>query len=67
TWIPFHPSPDNYQIPGNSRGWNLRSAHLTQFLSGTLLKDIFSKASLEKTKLSACGVIYQKQISRIIW
>jgi len=46
TWIPFHPSPDNYQIPGNSRGWNLRSAHLTQFLSGTLLKDIFSKASL---------------------
>ncbi|MGE5399410.1 MAG: T9SS type A sorting domain-containing protein [Ignavibacteriales bacterium] len=27
-WEPYHPSPDNYQIPGNSSGWNTRSKHI---------------------------------------
>ncbi len=27
--IPFHPSPTDYQIPGNCKGWNLRSQYMS--------------------------------------
>jgi hypothetical protein len=25
TWIPWHPSPSDYRVPGPGKGWNLRS------------------------------------------
>lgn len=30
TFIPFHPSLSDYQVPGNARGWNLRSCYITE-------------------------------------
>lgn len=29
TFIPFHPSPDDYQVPGSCRGWNVRSRYMS--------------------------------------
>ncbi len=28
TWVPYHPDPNDYQVPGPGRGWNLRSLSL---------------------------------------
>ena len=44
-WIPYHPAVDNYQIPGNGPGWNLRSAHLNNFKWSNLMNDIFQQAN----------------------
>ncbi len=27
-WIPYHPDPNDYQVPGPGKGWNLRSMSL---------------------------------------
>ncbi|MDZ7332843.1 MAG: T9SS type A sorting domain-containing protein [candidate division KSB1 bacterium] len=43
-WIPFHPSPENYQRPGSCRGWNVRSAHLSTTRSRGYLHEIFKQA-----------------------
>ncbi len=45
TFIPYNPSPENYQLPGNSKGWNVRSIHLNNIKNNnTLLNSIFTKA-----------------------
>ncbi len=44
-WIPFNPSPENYQIPGVSRGWNLRSKHLRGILNGSIIETLFKEAN----------------------
>jgi len=45
TFIPFNPSPQNYQLPGSSKGWNVRSIHLNSIKNNTtLLNSIFTKA-----------------------
>ncbi|MGE5399654.1 MAG: T9SS type A sorting domain-containing protein, partial [Ignavibacteriales bacterium] len=44
TWVPYHPSPENYQLPGNSNGWNVRSKHIGS-ISQTELDSIFARAS----------------------
>jgi hypothetical protein len=43
-WVPFHPSYDNYQLPGSLRGWNLRSTHIGGVDSAAMVA-IFAKAN----------------------
>jgi hypothetical protein len=43
-FIPFNPSPDNYQLQGNSKSWNVRSKYMGS-VSQQLVNDIFFKAS----------------------
>ena len=43
-WLPFHPSPDDYQVAGNCRGWNLRSAYMATVTRATL-EQAFVRAS----------------------
>jgi len=42
-FVPFHPSYDNYQHPGNLRGWNLRSKHIGA-VDSALMNSLFRKA-----------------------
>lgn len=51
-FIPFHPSPGNYQIPGNSKGWNVRSKYMGN-VTQQMMNDIFLKAS-QGTDQLAC-------------
>ncbi len=44
-WVPFRPSWENYQIPGDGRGWNVRSAHLSTTRYRDYLHDIFKQAN----------------------
>ncbi len=44
-FVPFHPTPENYQIPGNGPGWNVRSAHFSTARNRHLLDSIFVAAS----------------------
>ncbi len=44
-FVPYHPSADNYQIPGNTAGWNLRSAHLNSVRYKNLMDTVFSAAA----------------------
>jgi hypothetical protein len=43
-FIPFNPSPTNYQVPGQSPGWNVRSVKM-QNVTQTLMNDIFAAAA----------------------
>ncbi|MFC1683566.1 hypothetical protein ACFL0G_05125, partial [Candidatus Zixiibacteriota bacterium] len=43
-WIPFNPSPEDYQLPGDGPGWNLRSRHFGYTISSNLLETIFAEA-----------------------
>jgi len=43
-FIPYHPSTENYQLPGNSNGWNVRSKYMGS-TTQELMNDIFLKAS----------------------
>ncbi len=42
-FVPFHPSPDNYQLPGTCKGWNLRSRYMKS-MSQALMDQTFQKA-----------------------
>lgn len=42
-WVPFHPSPDDYQVPGTCRGWNLRSKHVGS-VNPALMDSMFARA-----------------------
>jgi hypothetical protein len=44
-FVPYHPSPENYQIPGTGPGWNVRSAHFSTTRNRNLMDSIFAKAS----------------------
>lgn len=44
-FIPYRPSPENYQIPGDGPGWNVRSAHLYTTRRLDLLDTLFNHAS----------------------
>lgn len=43
-FIPFHPSTENYQLPGDGKGWNVRSKYMGS-TTQQLMNDIFLKAS----------------------
>jgi hypothetical protein len=44
TWIPFHPSPLDYQVPGPGPGWNVRSRYMSVADSAFMAK-IFAEAA----------------------
>lgn len=43
-FVPFRPSADDYQLPGGTGGWNVRSVHLTR-VHENLLRQIFEAAA----------------------
>ncbi len=43
-WAPFRPSAANYQLPGGTGGWNLRSTHIGNVTAASM-NDIFSEAA----------------------
>jgi hypothetical protein len=44
SFIPFHPSPGDYQVPGACRGWNVRSAYMAQ-ADSAFMEVLFSQAA----------------------
>ena len=51
-FVPFNPAPENYQLQGNSKGWNVRSKYMGN-VTEQLVNDIFSKAN-QGTDQLAC-------------
>jgi len=43
-YVPYHPSPGNYQLPGDGPGWNVRCRHFGSTISSNLLETIFAEA-----------------------
>ena len=43
-FVPYHPAEDNYQIPGNLKGYDVRSKYMASF-SQTMMNNVFDKAS----------------------
>ncbi|RKY55451.1 MAG: hypothetical protein DRP89_03290, partial [Candidatus Neomarinimicrobiota bacterium] len=44
-FVPYHPSPENYQIPGDGLGWNVRSTHFWRLRYSDLMQYIFEQAN----------------------
>jgi len=44
TFVPFHPSPTDYQVPGEGRGWNVRSEYMSS-ADSTFMWTIFARAA----------------------
>jgi hypothetical protein len=44
SFVPFHPSTNDYQVPGDGKGWNVRSVKI-QGLTQSIVDQIFSQAS----------------------
>ena len=44
TFVPFHPSPTDYQVPGSGRGWNVRSEYMSS-ADSTFMWTIFARAA----------------------
>ena len=51
-FVPFNPAPENYQLQGNSKAWNVRSEYMGQ-VTQQLVNDIFMKAN-QGTDQLAC-------------
>lgn len=45
TFVPFHPSLENYMVPGDGPGWNVRSVSFGQMANSTIMNSIFEQAS----------------------
>jgi len=43
-FVPFHPSLQNYQLPGNCKGWNVRSIYMSQ-CDSVFMETVFSEAA----------------------
>ncbi len=52
TFVPYRPSPQNYQLPGNGRGWNVRSAHFWRVIYQGLMDTVFSAAQNGKDQVA---------------
>ncbi len=44
TFIPFHPSPTDYQVPGSCRGWNVRSMYMSG-ADSVFMDGVFAQAA----------------------
>ncbi len=51
-WIAYHPSTQNYQIPGDSPGWNVRSTHIGSHIVEGELDEMFENASEGETQIA---------------
>jgi len=49
-FIPFNPSPDNYQLPGDGRGWNVRSVYF-KWVSESNMRPIFDQVNAGEDRL----------------
>lgn len=43
-FVPFHPAKNNYQIPGDLKGYDVRSQYMASF-SQTMMNNVFDKAN----------------------
>jgi hypothetical protein len=43
-FVPFHPSPDDYQVPGTGHGWNVRSRYMSA-ADSAFMANIFAAAA----------------------
>lgn len=43
-WVPYHPAADDYQLPGNLKGWNLRSKSMGG-ISVAAIEQAFQRAN----------------------
>ena len=43
-FVPFHPSPEDYQVPGTGRGWNVRSSYMSA-ADSAFMTSIFAAAA----------------------
>ncbi len=51
TFIPYQPAPYNYQLPGGTRGWNLRSVYMASVAQSTM-DNMFAEAKNGKTQVA---------------
>ena len=45
TFVPFRPDLDNYMVPGDGPGWNVRSVSFWQVANSNIMNSIFEAAS----------------------
>ena len=50
-WVPFHPSLENYQLPGGAKGWNVRCAYLGG-VTPSLIDQMFARAAAGTDQLA---------------
>lgn len=50
TFIPYHPSPENYQIPGDGRSWNTRSVYFAWVKESTM-RPVFEEVNAGEDRL----------------
>ena len=50
TFVPFHPSPVDYQVPGSGKGWNVRSRYMSA-ADSTFMVKIFAEAATGKDQV----------------
>jgi len=53
SFVPFRPSQEDYQIPGDGKGWNVRSSHFNTVRYKDLVDTIFAAAA-QGTDQVAC-------------
>jgi hypothetical protein len=44
-FVPYHPSPENYQFPGDGPGWNVRCRYFGTVINYNTLENIFAQAN----------------------
>ncbi len=44
SFVPFHPSPTDYQVPGSCNGWNVRSEYMAS-VDSAFMDAVFAKAA----------------------
>ncbi|KAA3610414.1 MAG: T9SS C-terminal target domain-containing protein [Calditrichaeota bacterium] len=52
-FVPYHPAKDNYQVPGDGPGWQVRSASFQRTKANNLMDDVFAAAN-QGTDQVAC-------------
>ena len=51
-FVPYQPSEENYQLPGGSDGWNVRSAHFFSVRYHNLMDTLFAAANAGKDQVA---------------
>lgn len=59
-FIPYRPSPDNYQLPGNGRGWNLHSKNIGNITQNDM-NSLFIKAKTTDQVVCLWGHVWDDQ------
>ncbi|RMH60902.1 MAG: T9SS C-terminal target domain-containing protein [Calditrichaeota bacterium] len=51
-FVPYHPDKNNYQIPGDSPGWQVRSAHIWRARVNDYMDSVFAAAQQGKDQVA---------------